>query len=59
MSTEAPDSTTAESGTTPDVSDDAITTALASLEALDDLGVADHPAVYDDLHRVLRDQLSR
>lgn len=59
MSTEPTDPTPADVRTTPGPDTAAIDAALASLEALDELGVADHPAVFDDLHRVLRDQLAR
>ncbi len=32
--------------------------ALASLVELEELEVADHPAVFEAVHRVLRDQLA-
>ena len=36
----------------------AIEQAVDSLVALDELEVADHPAVFESVHRVLRDQLA-
>ncbi len=35
-----------------------IDSALASLATLEELDVAEHPAVYEAVHRVLRDQLA-
>lgn len=35
-----------------------IESALAELEGLHDLPIAEHPAVFEAVHRVLRDQLA-
>lgn len=40
------------------VAPEPIDEALAHLDALDELPVADHPAVFEAIHRVLRDQLA-
>lgn len=32
--------------------------AVAGLESLDELPISDHPAVFEAVHRVLRDQLA-
>jgi hypothetical protein len=36
----------------------ALEEAVAALETLADLPVTDHPAVFESIHRVLRDQLA-
>lgn len=40
------------------MSTEPIEAALADLDTLADLPVQDHPAVFEGIHRVLRDQLA-